>query len=60
MYQQQVNYTFHRGSCQSYIDHILIPEYISDTVTNCEILHNHSDNLSDHYAISLNMDLLNS
>ena len=50
-------YTFKRGESCSYIDHILVPAYVCEAVRSCTIQHSDSDNLSDHYAVTIDMDL---
>ena len=54
---QDVNYTYMNGSDKTYIDHILIPEYVSDMIKECKILSNNVDNISDHFAIHLSLDV---
>ena len=40
---------------KSCIDHVLIPEYMSDMIINCEIIHDECDNLSDHLPVYIKM-----
>ena len=56
-FEQLVNYTYKQGNKRSYIDHILIPEYQVNMINSCDILYDSQDNMSDHLAISINMDL---
>ena len=42
---------------KSYIDHIMIPLYLCDTVNNCRIKCNDQDNVSDHYPVFLDIDI---
>ena len=57
MNKQVINYTYFKGNTISYIDHIFVPIYISSMIRNCVILHNSPDNVSDHMAISMTLDL---
>ena len=52
-----INYTYHQGEKCSYIDHVIIPEYFSENITECRILSNAQDNVSDHMAISITFSL---
>ena len=52
MFDQKVSYTFKRGSVCSYIDHVLIPDYLCEMINNCSILCATSENVSDHLALS--------
>ena len=44
MFQQNVNYTYKQGDKKSYIDHVIIPTYLCDSVVECKILDNVEDN----------------
>ena len=53
-----MNYTFCNNAVNSYIDHILVPDYLLDSIVmNCKILTEAIDNLSDHLAVSIMMDI---
>ena len=57
-FKQKVNYTFCNNAVNSYIDHILVPDYLLDSIVmNCKILTEDIDNLSDHLAVSIMMDI---
>ena len=51
LFEQQVDYTHRLGNKNSYIDHIFIPKYLCNKVTECNILHEAKDNVSDHLAL---------
>ena len=57
IYSQDVNFTYSNANGSSYIDHILVPDYVMDMVTDCKILNRDIDNISDHYAVSLTMNI---
>ena len=57
MFPQDINYTYHQGEKCSYIDHVIIPEYFSENITECRILSNAQDNVSDHISISITFSL---
>ena len=57
LFNQHVNFTYSNVISSSYIDHMLVPEYVSDMITDCKILSGDVDNLIDHFAISLSMNL---
>ena len=57
MFEQKVKYTYKQGNKISYIDHIIIPNYMSDMVKDCVILHDALDNTSDHLAVSLTLKM---
>ena len=57
-FTQAVDYTYHRGTAMSYIDHVVCPCYFVDYLTKCEILHDEPDKLSDHLALSTTLELL--
>ena len=52
-----MNFTYSNASVSSYIDHILVPDYVMDMATDCKILNRDIDNISDHYALSLSMNI---
>ena len=57
LFNQEVNFTYKHECDSSYIDHVLIPEYVADMVKECKILSNHIDNTSDQFAVHLSIDL---
>ena len=57
MFDQKVNYTFKRGTSSSYIDHVFIQWHNLHIIKRCDILHDNSDNVSDHFPISFTLDL---
>ena len=48
IYSQDVNFTYSNANGSLYIDHILVPDYVMDMVTDCKILNRDIDNISDH------------
>ena len=56
-FDQCLNYTYHKASHVSYIDHILVSKYINKKVVKCKILSDDSSNVSDHYALTLLISL---
>ena len=57
LFPQDICYTFKSVKGSSYIDHILIPTYMYENVLNCRILDGDSDNVSDHCAVAVNLDI---
>ena len=55
MFPQSVSYTYKHGNKCSYIDHILITNYMCEDVIKCDILDHDMDNVSDHLAVSLSL-----
>ena len=51
LFEQQVDYTYRLGNKNLYIDQIFIPKYLCNKVTECNILHEAKDNVSDHLAL---------
>ena len=56
--KQEGNYTYRKGSVVSYIDHVFIPEYTVSAMNKCVIRHNDANNVSDHLALCMNMELI--
>ena len=56
-FRQDVNFTYQKGDNSSYIDHVLVPSYLMDRLSQCEILCRDSDNVSDHLAIKTSLQL---
>ena len=54
---QHVRYTYRKGTATSYIDYILIPLYAAQYLSRCFVRHNDDLNTSDHYAVSLELDI---
>ena len=50
-FKQNINYTYFKGQDKTYIDHVLVPGYYLDSVSNCVILNEHDQCTSDHYPI---------
>ena len=48
-----MNYTFYSESCRSYIDHVLVSEWIYNNITSCSILPHNTDNMSDHLPLKV-------
>ena len=57
MFDQEVNYTFKRGTPSSYIDHVFVQWHNLHIIKRCDILHDNSDNESYHFPISFTLDL---
>ena len=55
--EQSANYTFKKGKSVSYIDHMLVPAHIVPKIKDCKLLHNIPDNVSDHVALSMTLEL---
>ena len=53
MFKQKVSHTYQQGDKQSYIDHMFVPQYFSENITDCKILSEDLDNMSDHTAVSM-------
>ena len=45
------NYTYQKGNAVSYIDHLFVPDWFFDRITNCVILHNNGNDVSEHFAV---------
>ena len=56
-YHQHFNYTYQKGNSVSYIDHIFVPDWFIDRITNCVILHNNGNNVSDHFAVQCDISI---
>ena len=56
-YRQKLDYTYFKGHCRSYIDHIFTSEHLIDCLVNCEILDHHSYNTSDHLPVKVHIKL---
>ena len=56
-FQQSAHYTYKKGECISYIDHMLIPCYMMNQVIDCKILNNEYDNIRDRYPLKLCMSV---
>ena len=56
IFPQSVSYTYKKGKVCTYIDHILIPEYLIEKLDKCEILCS-QDNVSDHLPLSLTLSI---
>ena len=56
IFPQSVSYTYKKGKVCTYIDHILIPEYLIEKLDKCEILCS-QDNVSDHLPLSLTLGI---
>ena len=54
---QSVSFTYSNSITSTYIDHILVPQYLIDMITNCDILEDNVSNMSDHYAICVSLRL---
>ena len=57
LFEQNVNYTYSNVSNATYIDHILVPNYVMDLILKCDILKDDMSNMSDHYAVRILMDI---
>ena len=55
--EQLVSYTFRHGNKSSFIDHILIPNYLADSLKRCIILCDDGSNTSDHQPVSMKVML---
>jgi exonuclease III len=52
LFDQNVNYTYEKGNAKSYIDHVFISKYLSDSVLDCKIVDNCNwVDVSDHLPI---------
>jgi endonuclease/exonuclease/phosphatase family metal-dependent hydrolase len=54
-FEQDVNYSYHKGRHVSYIDHVLVSKYFSNHITGCKIRSEDACNVSDHFALSLSL-----
>ena len=52
-----MSFTYSNSITSTYIDHILVPQYLIDMITNCDILEDNVSNMSDHYAICVSLRL---
>ena len=50
---QQINYTYNRNNTFSHIDHVFCTRYFHQTVTECSILLDTADIVSDHLPMHL-------
>ena len=57
LFEQNVNFTYSNISNATYIDHILVPNYVMDLILKCDILKDDMSNMSDHYAVCILMDI---
>ena len=55
--EQQINYTYSRNDTFSYIDHVFCSRYFHQSVTECTILHDCADTVSDHLPMRLCVSL---
>ena len=59
-FEQNVNHTYEKGSCKSYIDHVFLSKYASDIVKDCTIVVDEWQDVSDHlpirFSVSLSVD----
>ena len=51
IFDQSVSFTYSNSITSTHIDHILVPQYLIDMITYCDILEDNVSNMSDHYAI---------
>ena len=56
-FKQNVNYTFKRNNVCSYIDYMFLPHYLLNKIVKCSVLHDCEDNVSDHLAISAQLQI---
>ena len=56
-FKQNVNYTFKRNNVCSYIDYMFLPHYLLNKLVKCSVLHDCEDNVSDHLAISAQLQI---
>ena len=54
-FPQQVNHTYHKGRDKTYIDHVLVSKFLD--VSNCNIMPDITDNVSDHYPLLTDITL---
>ena len=57
MFPQRLSYTYFNAISSSYIDHIFIPAYFINNVKECSILCDLDYNTSDHFPMSLKIEL---
>ena len=55
--QQNVSHTYLSGDNKSYIDHVLTSPTAQPLVSNCRILHDRPDCLSDHFPLITDINL---
>ena len=48
-------HTYSSGTCWSYIDHIYVSSDLYSNVTNCKVVGDDKDNVSDHLALSISL-----
>ena len=56
-FKQNVEHTYRKQNVRSYIDHILVPGYLLDKTLMCNILDETAENVSDHLALNLQLDM---
>ena len=52
-----MNYTYFKGSSKTYIDHCIVTRHAEKLITDCKILCSLSDNVSDHFPISMTLSV---
>ena len=55
-YRQKLDYTYFKGHCRSYIDHIFTSEHLIDCLESCEIFDHYSYNTSDHLPVKVHIN----
>ena len=50
-FNQSVNYTYEKGNCRSYIDHVFVSKHVIDNVSECNIAFEDWTEISDHLPI---------
>lgn len=56
-FDQPVQHTYTNDTRQTYIDHVLVSDYFSNRITNCHIMADVKDNVSDHLPIKTGLTL---
>ena len=51
VFKQMVNHRLYKNGCKSYIDHVLVPSFLSGEIENCHILPDIADYVSDHFPM---------
>ena len=52
-FSQDVNYTYYKSNCRTYIDHCMVTSRTEVFVKDCSILSNLADNTSDYFPVAI-------
>ena len=56
-FSQDVNYTYYKSNCRTYIDHCMVTSRTELVVKDCSILSNLADNTSDHFPVAIELEI---